>query len=249
MSNLQEASSMAPLGLAAVGLLFGILLTILAVAVVALLYAAWQQRSEATAARTLINQVIARNTAAIDKLRGEVDLSLSRMDAERLYEASHAVQNGVRSLQQSTSTLSKLLHGVPQAGPGTVDQYGVPNSGLAGYASGGNNSLNYYPDAPGLDDEAIQDAATVEQWAANRSRVQYDAGSTPPASRPFEIYRKQQQDKADAASGRSSPIPVSSLPDLDDAHDLDAQQGEELSGIARHQVPGFTDGSDKSGIE
>jgi len=72
-------SNFTAIGLAMAGLLFGVLLTLLAAGVMGVLWATWQQRKEGIAARTLINQVIARNTSAIALLKTEVAMALNRM--------------------------------------------------------------------------------------------------------------------------------------------------------------------------
>jgi len=235
-------SNFTAIGLAMAGLLFGVLLTLLAAGVIGVLWATWQQRKEGIAARTLINQVIARNTSAIALLKTEVAMALNRMDADRIHDAGMAIQAGVKSLHGSVQTLSKLLYATPGAGAGTVDQYGISNSGLTGMAGMvGNNTP--------MDEEAEQDAAQDEQWSARPRQVQ-DMYSTKPAwaqgiaaqtENPFEAYRAVQQAKEDAAQGRPSPVPISVLPDVDEGHDLDAQQGSELSYLATSQVPGFTE--------
>lgn len=244
-SDPTATSSLAPLAIAALGLLFGVLLTVIGVAIVALVYLTNQQRQATLAMRDLTTRTLARNTTAINQLRTETALALSGMDVDRMHEASHAVQASARSLASITSRLAKALFTQPGMA-GTVDQFGNANDGLL--------------DPAPLDQEAMQDAAMLEQWNARAGRGSSSAGfggagdyndpalrprapmpSVPPLSTPFARWHAEQQAREDAAAGRTSPIPPPTLPDLDDAHDLDAEQGADASQLASSQVPGFTD--------
>lgn len=281
------SASLAPLSIAILGLLFGILLSVIGIAVVALVYTVHLVRRETLAMRDLTLRTLARNTTAIDRLRSETSLALSGMDVNRMHEASQVVQTSARSLGNITGRLAKLLFTQPGL-DGTVDAHGNLNDGLlggAGFAGdGGLGGSPRYPDAsaydpfgpaPGtastLDDEARQDAAQIDQWRARRQATEYDAvyATAPIPSVPsrspfhdqihsappqFAEWQREQALKQAAAAGHQTPLPVASLPDLEDAHDLDAQLGEEATAgtpgtpatpapdpLAGYRFPGVTD--------
>jgi len=105
------------LALLAIGCGFGLALALVAVMTYVLYRAASLARSATAAALTNVTSALAQQNLAIDKLRGEVSLSLSRMDAERLYSASLAIQRASRTLAQQTDTLQKALFAASPASP------------------------------------------------------------------------------------------------------------------------------------
>ena len=84
------------------GLLFGILLALLGVMAYMLHRAATAIKQDAKQAADLVARVLSQNTRTIDQLRGEVALSLSRMDADRLHDAATQIQTGAKALAQQT---------------------------------------------------------------------------------------------------------------------------------------------------
>src|SRR5579863_601220 len=113
----REVSRMNDLALLAIGCGFGLALALVAVMTYVLYRAASLARSATAAALTNVTSALAQQNLAIDKLRGEVSLSLSRMDAERLYSASLAIQRASRTLAQQTDTLQKALFAASPASP------------------------------------------------------------------------------------------------------------------------------------
>jgi hypothetical protein len=143
------------------GLLFGILMALVGVMAWTLHRAAASQRLQSEETATRVTSCLLGNTRAIDKLRGEVALSLSRMDADRLHDAAAQIQAGAKQLATQTQTLSKLLF--VQAGQGGSPFQPQSNGGLAGFPD-----ANPMDGAFSLDDEALDDA----QMLADRARWQ-----------------------------------------------------------------------------
>lgn len=242
------AAALAPLALIILGMFLGVLILVVILAIVALVVITLVQRRETIAARELLARTLARNTTVITNLQREVTLSLSRMDVDRMHDASVAIQQTTKSLSSVATHLKKLLFTQP-GDAGTVDQFGISNDGLLG---------------SDLNDEAMQDAAQVDQWQARRVGMDYDgsrsgsgsaggwsagvgAASAPSSVQAiFGRWQADQAAKEAARMGADSPIPIQTLPDLADAHDLDAQEGsdqfETLGGVNQvPEPPGFTD--------
>ena len=97
------------LALIAIGLLFGVVLAVVAIAAGFMFYTAIQMRRESTESKRDTVEAIRLNTIAIDKMRGEVGLALSQMDAQRLYEASVGIQRVNKNLMASVAQLNKIV--------------------------------------------------------------------------------------------------------------------------------------------
>lgn len=172
-----NSAALNDLALLAIGLGLGLALSLVAVMVAALLYVAYRQREQSRQAQLQITQLLQSSTQAIDKLRGEVGLSLSRMDAERLYEASLAIQRASRSLSSQVGALNKAVFAQSSLGPG-LD---VSNGGYG-------QSL---PEQFTMEDEAADDERMLRE--ANR----WNGGpSVSPAAVPDPLASLTDEEKS-----------------------------------------------------
>lgn len=130
------------LALIAIGAAAGFFLAVIAVMVAALWHIATGFRRTVIAALAKNTEAFTAQTAIVDKLRAEVALALSRMDAERLYEASLAVQRSAKSLSAQIATLQKVVFAQP-APP----------------------AFDLGPETFGMDDEAADDARILAEQA------------------------------------------------------------------------------------
>ncbi len=103
--------------LIAIGLLFGIVLAVVAVAAAFLFYTAIHMRRESAEAKKEVSAAVKSNTAAIDKMRGEVALALGQMDAQRIYESSVAILGAKKELNSVVSQLKKIVYASVPAEP------------------------------------------------------------------------------------------------------------------------------------
>lgn len=154
--NTATSSVIAILAIGLFGLLFGILMALVGVMAYALHRSAVDIKQVAQQSADLVAKVISQNTQTIDKLRGEVALSLSRMDADRLHDAATQIQTGAKALGQQTATLSRLIFaaaGQSALAPGT----------LAGFPDPAPMDSSF-----SMEDEALDDATML----AERTRWQ-----------------------------------------------------------------------------
>lgn len=107
---------MTPLAFTVIGLFAGLLLAFLAGSIGLMVYIFRQSKLESAANQTRILRALNASTIAMDKMRGEVALALSSMDANRLHEASLTIQHGVKQFQQAVGGLSKLVFAAGAAG-------------------------------------------------------------------------------------------------------------------------------------
>lgn len=112
------------LALIAIGAAAGFFLAVIAVMVAALWHIATGFRRTVIAALNKNAEAAAAQSHIVDKLRSEVALAMSKMDAERMYEASLAIQRASKSLNVQVDTLQKAVfaHPAPPAfdlGPDT----------------------------------------------------------------------------------------------------------------------------------
>jgi hypothetical protein len=180
------------LALILIGLILGLSLALVAGLTYALWTSARSLRQTVTAALADSSAALAASTLATDKLRGEVSLSLSRMDAERLYAASLSIQRASKSLAGQVGVLQKTLFA---AAPAPALDF-APSSP---------------PDAFGLDDEALDDARMVQE----RARWQ-QAGQAGGAVAPLDplagltdaekSLRVQQYFERRRAAGEGNPL-------------------------------------------
>jgi hypothetical protein len=128
------------LALIAVGLILGSSVMLIAGIGAALLWAVFQQRSQTEA----VGKLIQAQTQAMKGMKGEIALGLSRMDAERMYEASLAIQRSSQTLRGQVKAIQKAMFRsdpegldlstqIPddsEMGP-DVDGFGNPLAGLS----------------------------------------------------------------------------------------------------------------------
>lgn len=194
------------LALIVIGLLFGLVLAVVSGAAGFLFYTAVQMRKENADTRRQTSSVIADNTSAIDRMRGEVSTALTQMDAQRLYEASVAVQKNSKQLSQIIGHLNRIVFSVPTDTPSMPQ---MPGFNLEDEASDDARMLEernrwLAGQSPDITPEQVQD------FFANRRRNGvFSVGSTPPAVGAYQSIAEEQIEK-----------PVSTLPDLDDGNDL-----------------------------
>lgn len=222
---------MSSLALIIIGILAGFLVTFTLGITVVVGYLSYHHHQDMKIARELMTRTVNRSTIAIDRMRGEVQLALSSMDADRLHDASLTIQQGVKSLQSTVGSLGKLVFAA-----GAGDAMGLPqdmdNGGLMGY--GGLTSDPYYDRGDVATNQAAQ------------------------AGDPFTKWRAEANLKHAAAMGQSTPLPPASLPDLqqpdgqplpseaDDSYDdayLNEYVERERSGHL-DDLPGVTEVSD-----
>lgn len=103
------------LALLAIGAGFGLALALIAVMVYGVWTTASGFRRTVNASLAKVAESLAAQNAVVDKLRAEVSLALSRMDAERLYEASLAVQRSSKAMGSAVATLTKAIYAQPAA--------------------------------------------------------------------------------------------------------------------------------------
>lgn len=135
------------------GLLFGVLLALLGAMAWTMHKAAAKQKSLNDFAFQILTEQTVKLTAGMDALRKDVVLHMSRMDGDRLHEASLAIQGSSKQLNNSVTTFSKLLFA--QAGSN-------PTAPLAGFPQ------PQMSEAFGLEDERMDDEYLNSQsgrWA------------------------------------------------------------------------------------
>lgn len=130
------------LALIAIGGGLGFALALIAVMVYVLWTTAAAMRRAANASITKSTEATASLHAVVGQMRTELATSLSRMDAERLYEASLAVQRSAKSLSAQIATLQKVVFAQP-APP----------------------AFDLSPETFGIEDEAADDARMLAEQA------------------------------------------------------------------------------------
>lgn len=111
-------SALNDLALLAIGAFLGGALFLIAAMCAALCYSTYKQREQTKVAQTYLTHLLEQNTVAQGQLRSDVTLALSRMDAERLYDASLAIQRASKSLNSQVSLLNKAVFAQNPLGPG-----------------------------------------------------------------------------------------------------------------------------------
>jgi hypothetical protein len=172
---------MTPLALITIGILAGLLLTVNLLSIATLVYMTWQQRRDLAASQAATRRAIASSTIATDRMRQEITLALSSMDANRLHESSLTIQSNVKLLQQAIAAFSKIVF---SAGAGdSMNLTPQPTDW----------DPNYYPQPLTPDPRPFTGTASIitdhfDQWRANAvneaaNKLGYDT-PLPPASLP-----------------------------------------------------------------
>jgi hypothetical protein len=146
--------TMNDLALLAIGLFGGFLLAVIAVLVYVLWSSARKMQHSLGVFFNTIPTLRDSISNSVDKLRGDVSVGLSKMDAEKMYAASIQLQRLVKSLGQQVDTMQKALYAQPPA-----------------------PAIDWTPAGTGLDEEAADDARMI----AERNRWQAIASQNPPA--------------------------------------------------------------------
>lgn len=194
------------LALIAIGLLFGIVLAVVAGAAGFLFWTAIHMRKEAGESKKEVSAAIKANTVAIDKMRGEVALSLSQMDAQRLYEASVGIIGAKKQLTAIVNQLNKVVFAatpeVPSTPGFTMEEEAADDARML-------DERNRWLAGEPIDPEQVNDF--FEQRRRNNKGGIHKIGSTPPPDGAYLSIREAQTER-----------PVETLPDLGD---------EELTGV------------------
>jgi hypothetical protein len=200
------------LALIAIGMMFGMVLLFVGIAAAFLFYTAVQMRKESAESKKSVTASLKSNTAAIDLLRSEVALSLSRMDAERLYEASVSIQKANKRLEQTAQMLSKIVFASTSPPPG-LDMTGTPGFTMEEEAADDARMLDERNRWLAEQDHDPVDPAQVQDFFERRRRETrsgiHSIGSTPPANGAYTSVTQGQPEK-----------PVATLPDLGGDEDL-----------------------------
>ena len=196
------------LALIAIGMMFGMVLLLVGIAAAFLFYTAVQMRKESAESKKSVAAALKANTAAIDLLRSEVALSLSRMDAERLYEASVSIQKANKRLGATAQMLSKIVFASTSPAPG-LDMTGTPGFTMEEEAADDARMLDERNRWLADQQPEPVNAAQVNDFFAERRRHQrggiHTIGSTPPPNGAYQSVTQDQPEK-----------PVATLPDLGD---------------------------------
>ena len=113
------------LALLAIGGGVGLVLALVAVMVYALYHLASTLRRTASRSLAQVAEVLKAQEQTISHLRAEVAQALARVDAERLYQSSLAIQRASKSLGAQTAELQKVLFAQPVKQPALDLGYGI----------------------------------------------------------------------------------------------------------------------------
>lgn len=218
---------MTTFGLVALGILIGLLFAIAAAAIAVMAYSSYRQRQEMADVTRRIMGMMRANSAAMLDMNRDVTAALAAMDANRLHDASIAIQQGAKKLDHAVTSLNKVI-----------------------FAAGMSDNMNL--DAATLDE--MQDVAQpqrviqYDQPQPFSARVGYPpTGSFPAAQNqtdPFYKWRQDQQERAAQESGQSfAAAPAGPLPDLDAAYLEDLADSDVMSDAGMGAIPGMTPGA------
>lgn len=204
-SALSLGPVLAMIALALFGLLFGVLLSLLGGLAYSLNQSARAQQASISAWRQEIGKVVADSSLMADRLRLDLLAALSKLDADRLALASHAIQRSAQSLTTQTQALAKLLYASnPAANPAMLDPLG-----------------NMTREAFSMEEEADDDArmlAERERWqqqaAANAVNSGWQTRSRGPFAGPPVTNLTYAEDLTDEAASTTSHDPVMGTPDI-----------------------------------
>lgn len=201
-----------------IGLLAGILLALLAVAVLLLWRAANKFQQQLDRVQAATNDALHSVTNNLAIFRGDVTRSLGNLDADRLHDASFQIQSSNKSLKELVASLQSLIYAQNGIDPSRINV--------------GTESTSLFPSSYGLDDEAQDDARMLqdrERWQREAMQRQQQAaipfrqptGSTPPVAgysgytpvtdeerEAFWQHRRDQEARAKAAVGLEPMAPL-----------------------------------------
>lgn len=184
------------LALIAIGVVIGASLCLVSGVGALMLWSVFRIRRDNEAVNRTLVSLLQQNTVAMDKLRGEVGLSLSRMDAERLYEASLAIQKSAKSLGAQVAALNKaVFSGAPAGLDVTNPEFTLADEAEDDARMIAERNRWQTPDTmAGLSEE--EKARVVSEFFTKRRReVQagvHAVGSTPPYTGAYEAMQSQQ---------------------------------------------------------
>lgn len=230
------------LALLAIGGGLGLALALVAVMVYALYHLASTLRNTAVRSLAQVAEVLKAQEQTINHLRTEMEQALARVDAERLYQSSLAIQRASKSLGAQTAELQRVLFAQPTRQPALDLSYGMA-TGLETEPDGDFNASPPDPLAGLASDERER---RVQQFFAQRNRERvgqpgsgnqqdiYAIGSVPPAfgagayaALAEEAARLQRQQPLQPAPDLSSSVTGSGDED-DSAEGIDLSDKGEL---------------------
>lgn len=235
------------LALLAIGGGLGLVLALVAVMVYAIYHLAATLRRTASRSLAQVAEVLKAQEMAISHLRTEVSQALARVDAERLYAASLAIQRASKSLGAQTAELQRVLFAQPGHAP-ALDLAGGLDYGMSAGMEPEDeiNSGSVDPLAGLTPDEREQ---RVQQFfaARNRERVgrpgsgnQQDirsvagmaagTGTGAPPAFGSGAYAALAEEAARLQSAAPIPVPADFSGVVTDAGDgMDSPEGVDLS--------------------
>jgi hypothetical protein len=181
-------TDMNSLALLSIGLGLGLLLALMVIAAASLLWAASRMFRTAAAIQKITVAATDRLSVDLGKLQTEVSLHLSRMDAERIYECSLALQQSARTLKKQIGSLQSLVYASSASASPAIDTSPAPA-------------------AFSMDDEAVDDARMVSErnrWLAGQEGEDPLAGLSEEEKQErvsqFFARRRHSNGSADAAT-------------------------------------------------
>jgi hypothetical protein len=99
-----------PFAFAALGLLLGVVLCLIAACAYHLYASARKMQAETELSTKLSNELIRSNTSAISRLDDRVSSALTKLDAAQLHEASLSIQRSALRLARAVGMLHKLAY-------------------------------------------------------------------------------------------------------------------------------------------
>lgn len=194
---------MNPLALITIGILAGLLLTVNLLSIVALIYISYRQRSELISSQAATRRALATSTVAIDRMRSEVALALSSMDADKLHDSAISIQSGVKSFQNVINQLGKMVFAA-----GAGETMGMAPQQAAQYDPNYDPNVYEWPTNP---------MRAPVMYADQQSHSHSPSAGTGTASLitdHFDQWRVKAVQEEAARLGYDTPLPPANLPDI-----------------------------------
>ena len=121
------------LALIAIGIGVGLALALVAVMVYSLYRTVITFRASSSSLLNRVHEALAADKFAMDQLRSEVNLALSRIDAERLHAASLQIQGSAKLFSQQIDQLQRVVFAQP---PAPAIDFTAPGMGMETEAEG-----------------------------------------------------------------------------------------------------------------